>query len=75
MAKKKREAPRLSEAQLYRPMQNVVVEAAAEDISEDVALEVVLAEEYQYVIQDLKKIGWLALAMLALLIVLSLVIV
>ena len=75
MAKKKREAPRLSEAQLYRPTKNAVVDVAAEGIPEDASAAEVLAEEYQYVIQDLKKIGWLALAMLALLIVLALVIV
>ncbi len=75
MAKKKRETPRLSEAQLYRPTQGVVVDVAAEELLEDVSSADVLAEEYQYVIQDLKKIGWLALAMLVLLIVLALVIV
>ena len=75
MAKKKREAPRLSEAQLYRPTKNAVADVAAEKIPEDASSAEVLAEEYQYVIQDLKKIGWLALAMLALLVVLALVIV
>jgi hypothetical protein len=75
MAKKKREAPRLSEAQLYRPTKNAVTDVAAEEIPEDASSAEVLAEEYQYVIQDLKKIGWLALAMLALLVVLALVIV
>jgi hypothetical protein len=70
MAKKKR-APRLSEAQLYRPTKNAV----AEEVPEEASSAEVLAEEYQYVIQDLKKIGWLAVAMLALLVVLALVIV
>ena len=74
MAKKKR-APRLSEAQLYRPTKNAVADVAAEEVPEDASSAEVLAEEYQYVIQDLKKIGWLALAMLALLVVLALVIV
>lgn len=75
MAKKKRETPRLSDAQLYRPTTNAVADVAAEELPEDAALEAVLAEEYRYVVQDLKKIGLLALALLALLIVLAIVIV
>jgi hypothetical protein len=75
MAKKKRGGPRLSEAQLYRPTKNAGADVAAEEVLEDASSAEVLAEEYQYVIQDLKKIGWLALAMLALLVVLALVIV
>jgi len=62
---KKKSRPRLSEAQLYRP--------GADDMGEKDpgADEQDLAEEYRYVITDLKRIGILALVMLALLIVLA----
>ncbi len=74
--------PRLSERQLYQPgMDNAarpsatvvpaarVVAVAAQPADED------LAVEYHYVLTDLKKIAWLAAAMLALLVVLAFVVV
>ena len=74
--------PRLSERQLYQPgMENVAVPSAvvapankalsvaAQPADED------LAAEYRYVLTDLKKIAWLALAMLVLLIALAFIVV
>jgi hypothetical protein len=87
MAKKSKKrtisgGPRLSERQLYQPgVERVVapstavapaskaVAVAAQPADDD------LAAEYRYVLTDLKKIAWLALAMLVLLIVLALVVV
>jgi hypothetical protein len=82
MSKKnrKKSTPRLSQAQLYRPgvattstqseETPAVLQGAANVPSEET-----LAEEYQYVISDLKRIGLLALIMLALLIVLAFVLI
>lgn len=89
MAKKTKKrndgGPRLSERQLYQPgvdgagrsLAAVVpavravkaVAAATQPADEE------LAAEYRYVLTDLKKIAWLALAMLVLLIALALIIV
>ena len=73
---------RLSDRQLYQPgMDGAAVPSAkvipaakaavvaAQPADED------LAAEYRYVLTDLKKIAWLAVAMLALLVVLALVVV
>ncbi|HOT92880.1 MAG TPA: hypothetical protein PLJ78_17005 [Anaerolineae bacterium] len=80
MAKKTKKSyrgPRLSEAQRYRPEAKV---GAAAPVSQPVVASVVpadadLMEEYRYVLTDLKRIAWLAVAMLALLIVLAFIIV
>jgi len=66
---KKKSSPRLSEAQLYRPGSNAVKNNAVGEDEQD------LADEYQYVVADLKRIGFLALVMLALLVVLAFVLV
>jgi hypothetical protein len=67
----KKSRPRLSEAQLYQPNQAAsVVEPAQPGSGEED-----LAEEYRYVLTDLKRIAILALVMLAVLIVLSFVLV
>jgi len=70
MAKKsiKRRDPRLSEAQRYAPQPTS--EAASGRVSDEADL----AAEYRYVFTDLKRIGVLALVMLAVLVVLALVI-
>jgi hypothetical protein len=70
MAKKSRR-PRLSAAQRVRPgtaTESVIV-PTAEDTPRD------LTEEYSYVLTDLKRIGIIALVMLALMITLMIVIV
>jgi len=80
--KKRSGGPRLSERQLYQPGRESVatpsaavvpaakvVAAASQPTDED------LADEYRYVLTDLKKIALLALAMVVLLIVLALIIV
>lgn len=78
MAKKssKRREPRLSEAQRYAPqaaLETASVRSASVSGAAGSA-EVDLAEEYRYVFTDLKRIGVLALVMLAVLVVLALVI-
>ncbi len=83
MAKKKskKSTPRLSQAQLYRPGMTATPAAQAEEApaviqaAANVPSEETLAEEYQYVIRDLKRIGLLALIMLVLLIVLAFVLI
>jgi len=80
--KKRSNGPRLSESQRYQPGVDGVavpsaviipavkaVAATAQPADED------LVEEYRYVLTDLKKIAWLAVAMLALLVVLAFVVV
>ncbi|MBN1876492.1 MAG: hypothetical protein JXA33_19870 [Anaerolineae bacterium] len=83
MAKKKRDksSPKLSASQLYHP-QKAQVAGTAESAVQTVDLEATsvpgdaaLVEEYRYVLTDLKKIAWLAIMMLALLVVLAFVIV
>lgn len=86
MAKKTKKrsngGPRLSGRQLYQPgMDGVAVPSAtvtpavkavavtAQPADED------LAAEYRYVLTDLKKIAWLAVVMLVLLVALALVVV
>ena len=86
MAKKTKKrsngGPRLSERQLYQPGMDgaavspatvipaaKAVAVAAQPADED------LATEYRYVLTDLKKIAWLAVAMLVLLVVLAFVVV
>ena len=66
---KKKSSPRLSEAQLYRPGMDSASNRAMQGDEQD------LADEYQYVVADLKRIGFLALVMLALLVVLAFVLV
>jgi hypothetical protein len=69
MAKKSRR-PKLSAAQRIRPgASESVVVPKTEDGPQD------LTEEYSYVVADLKRIGIIALVMLALMIVLMIVIV
>jgi hypothetical protein len=85
MAKKTKKrsngGPRLSKRQLYQPgMDGVNGVSAAVSLTETVAVAAQpddedLAVEYRYVLTDLKKIAWLALAMLVLLIVLAFVVV
>lgn len=81
--------PRLSESQLYRPGVDGVKPASAvvaptvkavSPTAKAVAVsaqqaDADLVEEYRYVLTDLKRIAWLALAMLALLIVLAFIVV
>jgi hypothetical protein len=79
--KKRSGGPRLSERQLYQPGMDggsgasvatpviKTVVATTQPADDD------LAAEYRYVLTDLKKIAWLALAMLVLLIVLAFVVV
>ena len=81
--KKKRSAtsPRLTESQLYQPGRTGTahpragVKASSEAASSRIPNEEELRGEYRYVLTDLKKIAWLALAMLILLVVLAMVIV
>jgi hypothetical protein len=75
--KKRSSGPRLSESQRYKPGENGI---AAVPMRQAVAVsaqpaDADLVEEYRYVLTDLKKIAWLALAMLALLIVLAFIVV
>lgn len=86
MAKKTKKrsngGPRLSERQLYQPGMDGIVGVAtaaptikvpavvaAQPVDDD------LAAEYRYVLTDLKKIAWLALAMLVLLVALAFIVV
>lgn len=64
----KKQSPRLSEAQLRRPGSGETEKSPAVEEQD-------LTEEYRYVLADLKRIGILALVMLALLIVLAFVLV
>ena len=79
--KKRTDGPRLSERQLYRPgMERVVGTPAAAPVGKPLAVtarpaDEDLAEEYRYVLTDLKKIGWLALAMLVSLVALALIVI
>ena len=81
MKKSKTGTPRLSERQLYQPgMANVSGVAAVAPVAKTITTSAQpddedLAAEYRYVLTDLKKIAWLALAMLVLLIVLAFVVV
>lgn len=86
MAKKTKKrsngGPRLSDRQLYQPgMDGAAVPSAAVIPAAKVAAvtaqpaDADLVTEYRYVLTDLKKIAWLALAMLVLLVVLALVVV
>lgn len=87
MAKKSKKrtssgGPRLSERQLYQPgMQAVAAPSTAVAPTRKAAAvnaqpaDEDLAAEYRYVLTDLKKIAWLALAMLVLLIALAFVVV
>jgi hypothetical protein len=83
MSKKnrKKSTPRLSQTQLYRPgMATTPTSKVAEttdvlQAAADVPSEETLVAEYQYVISDLKRIGFLALIMLILLIVLAIVLI
>ncbi len=86
MAKKTKKrsngGPRLSERQLYKPgmegaagqSATVIPAAKAAAVTVQPADED-LVTEYRYVLTDLKRIAWLALAMLALLVVLAFVVV
>ena len=74
---------RLSKKQRYIPEAKAVTaekgstlqSKAVKKASSRIPTEEELAQEYRYVLTDLKKIGWLALAMLALLIALAFIIV
>ena len=71
--KKKGQAIRLSPAQMVQPGTGDVAEVAAVATRAQSRPQVAdLREEYRYVIADLKRIGIIALAMLAVLIVLAL---
>ncbi|MEA3397358.1 MAG: hypothetical protein U9R05_07845 [Chloroflexota bacterium] len=86
-SRKKRAATKLSKAQRYHPgakgvpapAQNTktskVRRAARVGHSVSIPTDAELTEEYRYVLTDLKRIGLLALAMLALLIVLAVILV
>ncbi len=74
--------PRLSDRQLYQPGMGGAAVPSATVIPAVKAAAVAtrladedLAAEYRYVLTDLKKIAWLAVAMLVLLVVLALVVV
>lgn len=78
MAKKSRrvrkqgQAVRLSAAQMVQPGMDEVIEMSSVAVSARPATQASdLREEYRYVIADLKRIGAIALAMLAVLIVLA----
>ncbi len=76
--KKRSSGPRLSASQLYRPGADGVAPVAAVPVVKAPVVQPAdadLMEEYRYVLTDLKRIAWLAVAMLALLIVLALIIV
>ncbi len=86
MAKKTKKrsdgGPRLSERQLYQPGMDgaggrpaAVIPVAKTAAVTAVPADEELATEYRYVLTDLKKIAWLALAMLALLIALAFIVV
>ena len=85
MAKKTKKrsngGPRLTERQLYQPgMSGVGATSVAAPMIAAAAVAVEpadddLAAEYRYVLTDLKKIAWLAVAMLVLLVVLAFVVV
>ena len=74
-------SPRLSESQLYRPRKAGIASdvaaptIASKAVSSRAPSEEELQAEYRYVLTDLKKIAWLALAMLVLLVGLAIVIV
>ncbi len=78
MAKKSRRVKkqvRLSAAQMVQPMADDVAEAVAVAVAiptRSVPQATDLRDEYRYVIADLKRIGIIALAMLAVLVVLAL---
>ncbi len=76
MAKKSRRVKkqvRLSAAQMVQPMADDVAEAVAVAVPiRSVPQATDLRDEYRYVITDLKRIGVIALAMLAVLVVLAL---
>ena len=76
MAKKSRRVKkqvRLSAAQMVQPMADDVAEAVAVAIPTRSAPQAPdLGDEYRYVIADLKRIGIIALAMLAVLVILAL---
>ena len=69
MAKKSRRARRQSGApqpvRITRPVRPLAAEGAAKEVN--------FAEEYHYVVEDLKRIAIIALALLVLLIVLAVV--
>ncbi len=73
MAKKSRRVKkqvRLSAAQMVQPMADEVAEAVAVAIpTRSVPQAPDLRDEYRYVVADLKRIGIIALAMLAVLVV------
>lgn len=89
--KNKRRLPRLSEAQRYQPQAGAIQTAAPTVMpsprpaqprrmppvfqAAHIPTEEELKEEYRYVITDLRRIGILALAMLAVLIVLAVVLI
>ncbi len=91
MARKRKKSSgksRLSKKQRYIPAAKATGDVGGETIGSTlkrrqvtrkattrIPTEEELAEEYRYVLTDLKKIGWLALAMLALLIALAFIIV
>ena len=86
MAKKTKKrssgGPRLSESQRYQPGVDGIGGQAAAVVQPVKAVaataqpaDVELVEEYRYVLTDLKKIAWLALAMLTLLVALAFIVV
>ncbi|MGC9357330.1 MAG: hypothetical protein ACP5GX_05675 [Anaerolineae bacterium] len=80
MTKKSRSKSRLSKTQRYRPTTaSPVVPKRAQSVRSGtgggVPTEEELAQEYRYVIEDLKRIGILAFAMLVSLVVLAVIIV
>jgi hypothetical protein len=64
MAKKSTNGPRLSPAQMVRPKGEVPAASVDAEGPRD------LTEEYSYVVADLKRIGFIALAMLAIMLIL-----
>lgn len=69
----KRRDIRLSPAQMVQPGMNGVTDAQArEAVARSAAQSSDLEEEYRYVVTDLRRIGVIALAMLAVLIALAL---
>ncbi len=72
--------PRLSERQLYQPGMGSAPVPSAAAVPAVVAVTAQLADEdlaaeYRYVLTDLKKIAWLALAMVVILIALAFIVV